>query len=70
MEFVLACYLQQFLIGSEEDVMKKLGELMNESHASCSLLYECRFVDLSINDFDFQYSVYFLMPPFIGELFY
>jgi N-acetylgalactosamine kinase len=26
---------------SEELVMKRLGELMNESHASCSLLYEC-----------------------------
>ncbi|KAL2921100.1 Galactokinase [Bienertia sinuspersici] len=27
---------------SEEDMLKKLGGLMNESHYSCSVLYECR----------------------------
>lgn len=27
---------------SEEDKLKKLGDLMNESHQSCSILYECR----------------------------
>lgn len=31
---------------SEESVMKRLGELMNESHASCSLLYECSCPEL------------------------
>ena len=30
--------------------MKKLGDLMNESHASCSLLYECRSADLSLDN--------------------
>ncbi|KAI8565965.1 hypothetical protein RHMOL_Rhmol02G0002500 [Rhododendron molle] len=28
---------------SEEEVLKKLGDLMNESHYSCSTLYECRY---------------------------
>ncbi|GAY50646.1 hypothetical protein CUMW_128290 [Citrus unshiu] len=27
---------------SEEDKLKKLGDLMNDSHHSCSVLYECR----------------------------
>ncbi|KAK8605371.1 hypothetical protein V6N13_102153 [Hibiscus sabdariffa] len=26
----------------EEEKLKKLGDLMNESHCSCSALYECR----------------------------
>ncbi|KAM0823653.1 hypothetical protein ACQ4PT_070739 [Festuca glaucescens] len=25
----------------EEDMLKKLGDLMNDSHCSCSVLYEC-----------------------------
>ena len=29
---------------SEEDKLKKLGDLMNESHYSCSVLYECRYL--------------------------
>lgn len=31
-----------FLVCSDEDKLKRLGELMNESHHSCSVLYECR----------------------------
>ncbi|KAK4388369.1 Galactokinase [Sesamum angolense] len=27
---------------SEEEMLKKLGDLMNDSHYSCSVLYECR----------------------------
>jgi hypothetical protein len=31
------------LFCSDENKLKKLGELMNESHYSCSVLYECRY---------------------------
>ncbi|KAE9453270.1 hypothetical protein C3L33_14820, partial [Rhododendron williamsianum] len=31
---------------SEEEVLKKLGDLMNESHYSCSILYECSCPEL------------------------
>ncbi|XP_028109771.1 galactokinase-like isoform X1 [Camellia sinensis] len=36
----LSCYC------SEEDMLKKLGDLMNESHYSCSVLYECSCPEL------------------------
>ncbi|CAI0626210.1 unnamed protein product [Linum tenue] len=28
----------------DEDKLKELGELMNDSHHSCSILYECRYI--------------------------
>ncbi|XP_010671022.2 galactokinase [Beta vulgaris subsp. vulgaris] len=31
---------------SEEDMLKRLGDLMNESHYSCSVLYECSCPEL------------------------
>lgn len=31
-------------------MLKKLGNLMNESHYSCSVLYECRYVLLRALD--------------------
>ncbi|KAM7463164.1 hypothetical protein LguiA_031285 [Lonicera macranthoides] len=31
---------------SEEDILKKLGDLMNESHYSCSVLYDCSCPEL------------------------
>ncbi|XP_057957905.1 galactokinase [Malania oleifera] len=31
---------------SEEDILKRLGDLMNESHYSCSVLYECSCPEL------------------------
>jgi galactokinase len=34
---------------SEEEKLKKLGDLMNESHYSCSVLYECRYLCSILN---------------------
>ena len=38
------------MLCSKEVIMKKLGDLMNESHASYSLLYECKSASLSLNN--------------------
>jgi hypothetical protein len=29
-------------------MLKKLGDLMNESHYSCSVLYECRYMAMKM----------------------
>uniref|UniRef100_A0A803MY82 BED-type domain-containing protein n=1 Tax=Chenopodium quinoa TaxID=63459 RepID=A0A803MY82_CHEQI len=34
------------ILGFEDDMLKKLGDLVNESHYSCSVLYECRSASL------------------------
>jgi hypothetical protein len=41
--FFFCLFLLLFLC-SEEEMLKKLGYLMNESHYSCSVLYECRYI--------------------------
>lgn len=33
---------------SEEEMLKKLGDLMDASHYSCSVLFECRYIYIYI----------------------
>ncbi|KAM0906859.1 hypothetical protein ACQ4PT_016497 [Festuca glaucescens] len=38
--------LTHLVFYSEEDILKKIGDRMNDSHCSCSVLYECSCLEL------------------------